>query len=299
MSSAGSRLLPTLAGLWGGRILWLAVGVAGALSIGDALDGRAAALRTTVAVGAWLLWGIGVVAIVVPSTLGLTVIRMVTAVACAAAVVSWASGAAPAVGGAFLACALVCGLLVGGAEFGQWCVQASAYGDEQRFLLRPPAAFLLPVTVAGLAWTAAVVAAPLLAASPRWAIGCLVGGAAVFLTWLLVPRFHALSRRWLVLVPAGVVVHDQVVLAETLMVPAPDVAGIDLARTGTDAADFTGPAAGHAIEVGMRSMITAVLAPTKAKPKGTALHVQSFIVAPTRPGAVLRAVADARRLTIG
>jgi hypothetical protein len=36
-------------------------------------------------------------------------------------------------------------------------------------------------------------------------------------------------------------------------------------------------------------MITALLVPTKAKPKGTALHVKSFIVAPTRPGAVIRA----------
>ena len=69
----------------------------------------------------------------------------------------------------FVACALICGLLVGGADFGQRCVQASAYGDEQRFLLRPPAAFLPPVAVAGLAWVAAVLAAPLLLA--RRALG--------------------------------------------------------------------------------------------------------------------------------
>ncbi|HEX2782244.1 MAG TPA: hypothetical protein VHN36_01565, partial [Ilumatobacteraceae bacterium] len=145
-----------------------------------------------------------------PSTLGLTVMRMVNAVACAAAAASWVAGAPAAPGGGFVACTLVCGLLIGGADFGQRCVQASAYGDEQRFLLRPPAAFLLPVTVAGISWVAAVLAAPLLLASGRWVVGGLAAIVASLLTWLLLPRFNTLSRRWLVLVPVGVVVHDQV-----------------------------------------------------------------------------------------
>ena len=104
-------------------------------------------------------------------------------------------------------------MLVGGADFGQQCVQASAYGDEQRFLLRPPAAFLPPVVVAGLVWVAAVLAAPLLLATGQWVVGVVAAVVAVALTWLLLPRFNALSRRWFVVVPAGVVVHDQVVLA--------------------------------------------------------------------------------------
>ena len=289
MSPVGSRLLAALTGLWGPRFLWLAVGVAGVWSIGDAVDGRSQAVRVTVTVAAWLAWGIGVVALVVPSPLGLTVMRMLCALACGAAIVSWVGGASPASGGAFIACTLVCAVLVGGAGFGQCCVQASAYGDEQRFLLRPPAAFVIPVAVAGLIWCAAVLAAPLLLAAAQWIIGGLLAILAVLLTWLFLPRFNTLSRRWLVLVPAGVVVHDQVVLAETLMISRADVVAIDLALAGTEAADFTGPASGHAVEIGLRAMVTALLAPTKTSPRGTALHVQSFLVAPTRPGAVLRA----------
>ena len=83
--------------------------------------------------------------------------------------------------------------------------------------------------------------------------------------------------------------HDRVVFAETLMVPRLDLVGIELALAGTEAADFTGPATGHAIEISMRLMSTVLLAPTTTAPRGTALHVKSFIVAPTRPGAVLRA----------
>ena len=292
MHSTGSRLLAALTELWGPRIFWLAVAVAGAWSIGGTLDGRSTAVRTTVTIGAWLVWGIGVVALVVPSALGLTVMRMVSALGCGAAALSWIAGASPIRGALFVACALVCSVLVGGADFGQQCVQASAYGDEQRFLLRPPAAFLPPIAVAGLAWVAAVLAAPLLLASRQWIVGIVVAIVAVLLTMLLLPRFNALARRWLVFVPAGLVVHDQVVLGETLMVPRAELDGIDLALAGTEAADFTGPAAGHAVEIRLRSMGNALLAPTKAAPRGVALHMQSFIVAPTRPGLALQAFHD-------
>lgn len=140
-------------------------------SIGDAVDGRSAGLRAAVVVVALLAWGIGVVALVVPSPLGLTVMRMLSALSCGTAVISWIGGAAPAAGAAFVVCTLTCGVFIGGAGFGQQCVQASAYGDERRFLLRPPAAFLLPVGIAGLIWVAAVLAAPLLLGSKQWLVG--------------------------------------------------------------------------------------------------------------------------------
>jgi hypothetical protein len=289
MHFAASRLLPALTGLWGPRIFWIAVGVGGAWSIGDALDGRSTAVHTTVMIGAWLVWGIGVVALVVPSTLGLTVMRMISALSCGTAALSWIAGAAPIRGAVFVAGALVCGFLIGGADFGQQCVQASAYGDEQRFLLRPPAAFLPPIALAGLVWMVAVLAVPLLLACGRWITGIPAAIVAALLTMLLLPRFTSLAQRWLVFVPAGIVVHDQVVLGETLMVPRAEFLDIALALAGTEAADFTGPAAGHAVEIRLRSMGNALLAPTKTAPRGVALHMQSFIVAPTRPGLVLKA----------
>lgn len=294
MRSISSRLFAAVSGLWWPRILWIVVAVTGAWAIGGTVDDRSAGSRVTIVIVAWLAWGVGVVALVVPSPLALTVMRMLSALACAAAVVTWVGGAPPAAGAGFVIGAALCGLFVGGAGFGQRCVQASAYGDEHRFLLRPPAAFLLPVGLAGLIWVAAVLAAPLLLGSRRWLIGGVVALVAATLSRLLLPRFNTLARRWLVLVPAGLVVHDQVVLAETLMVARPNVVRIDLALADTEAADLTGPAGGHAVEIGLRSMVTATLAPTKAAPRGTALHLQSFIVAPTRPGAVLLAARGMR-----
>jgi hypothetical protein len=116
--------------------------------------------------------------------------------------------------------------------------------------------------------------------------------------WFLGRRFHVLSRRWLVLVPAGLVIHDQLVLAETAMLPRASLASLGLALADTQAADLTGPAAGHAVEVALVDATTVVLAATRAKPGGTALHVRSLLVAPSRPGRLLQ-VAAADHLPVG
>jgi hypothetical protein len=93
-------------------------------------------------------------------------------------------------------------------------------------------------------------------------------------------------------VPAGVVIHDHVVLAETVMFARRAIDSIGLALAGTEAADLTGPAAGHAVEVALREPETVVLAPTRVKPNGTALHVRAVLVAPSRPGRALAVVRE-------
>jgi len=110
-------------------------------------------------------------------------------------------------------------------------------------------------------------------------------------------RLHRFACRWLVTVPAGVVVHDPVVLGETLMVLRPNVEHARLALVDTAAADLTGPAAGHAIEITMHEMVQVLFAATKARSKGTAIHAQAVLVAPSRPGRALRALAERKILT--
>jgi hypothetical protein len=273
--------------LWPARVLWLAVAAAGLWSIDGALDDRSDLLAWCVTLPSWLLWGAGVVALMVPSVTGLTVLRMISALAVVTAVTSWIGGADSAAGAAFVVATILFAIVVATGEFGQACVQASAYGDEVRFPLRPPAALLVPVALAAIVWCASMVAAPLLLGSRRWIVGGIVGAVAIALTAFVFPRFHAMTRRWVVLVPAGIVLHDHVVLAETLMVPRRQVLGVNLALAATEAADLTGPAAGHAVEIALTEMVTATLAPTKREPRGTALHLGAFLVAPTRPGAFL------------
>src|SRR3954453_5707859 len=93
MSSSRSSLLLAVTGVGGPRIAGLVVAVAGIWAIGDALDGRSSAVRATVTAGAWLAWGMGLVALMVTWTLGLTTARMAAALAICASVVSWIAGA--------------------------------------------------------------------------------------------------------------------------------------------------------------------------------------------------------------
>ena len=128
-------------------------------------------------------------------------------------------------------------------------------------------------------------------------IAAVVAIVAVAATVLLGPRWHKMSRRWLVLVPAGLVVHDPVVLADTLMVRTDQLLGMGLARTDTVAADLTGPASGYAVQVDTSESVSTVFAFTPQEPNGKAIHMTGFLVAPTRPGEALR-LASLRRIPI-
>jgi hypothetical protein len=287
-SPAPSRSTGTIV-VWLARIVWLVAAVLGGSAIGDALAGHSRAVQLTGTIGAWLGWAAVAVALVVPSTVSLTIVRSVVPASVVVAVVA-AVGDAGATGAAVcIGATVVAAALVGSAEFGEVFAQGSAYGHERRFVLRPPVAYLLPVIVTWCLLCTAAVSAPLLLAARSWWIGVPLALVAIAGAWFLGRRFHVLSRRWLVLVPAGMVVHDQLVLAETFMMQQSAIESIGLALADTQAADLTGPAAGHAVEVTLRTMTTVVLAPTRAKPNGTALHVRAFLVTPTRPGRFLRA----------
>lgn len=280
------------------RILWAALAVVGAIAVQGAADGRTPAAGTVAAVAWWVAVGVVVVALAVPGALGLAVVRMVaplTVVASACALVL----DAPAVkGGAMAALAVLTTALALSAETGEAVVQGAAYGEEVRLPLRPPAAVLPAVAASWLVWATAVTGAVLLLAAGRWVDGGAVAVVAAAATWWVLRGAARLCRRWLVLVPVGVVVHDPVVLAETLMVQRTNLSVVRLALADTQAADLTGPCGGHATEVCVRDMELAVLQPAPGRPKGGAIHVQSFLVAPSRPGRALRAMAD-RGLPVG
>jgi hypothetical protein len=275
------------------RVLWVALAVVIGFAIASAGDDHTKAAAFVSATGWWLVVAVVVVALVVPSALGLTVVRMIAPFTVVIAITALALGASTVIGAIAVALSAVVALLAMSGEVGEAMVQGSAYGNEHRLPLRPPAALLLPVVVSWLVWASAVMAAALLLSAQAWLGGILATSLAMCLTWLLGTRSHRLSIRWLVLVPAGVVVHDPVVMGETLMVPKANLEVARLALADTQAADLTGPAAGVALDIAVREMVLAVFAPTRTQPKGRAIHVQSFLVAPSRPGRALQALAAA------
>jgi hypothetical protein len=277
--------------LWVLRALWLATSVTVAVALSGGLDGRSDAVRVTALGLWWVVWAATLLALLVASTAGLTAARLLVPFGLLTALAAWVAGAEVALAAAATALTAASVLVALSADVGESMVQASAYGSERRFPLRPPASWLAPVLLAWVVAAATMTAGPLLLAARQWLAGGLVSLAAAACAVALPPRFHQLSRRWLVIVPAGLVIHDRVALAETLMVRHHDVAAIGLAGHDSGAADLTGPTWGVPLELELRDLVTVVRAPTRDAPRGSAIHARAVLVAPSRPGHVLRALA--------
>lgn len=280
--------------VWLARATWALLPVGAGPALGHALADASRPVQLTGSIGAWAAWGVGLAASLVPTTVSLTVWRLLAPGPLAALVVATlhrADGAASAVA---LAHALLVLALVLAGEVGEVFVQGSAYGAERRFPLRAPGPLVVgPLPLGwGLA-AAALLAGPLGLAARQWWWAAPVTALGAAWAYLFARRCHRLARRFLVFVPAGFVVHDHLVLAETALVRTDEVRGMRLAPADTEAADATGKALGPAVEVHVTDA-KIVLAGTLGKPGGTGLHVRSLLVSPTRPGRVL-AHAEERR----
>lgn len=273
---------------WLARLLWLVAAVIPNDLI-DSLPQNSTALRFTLAAEFWVLWATVTIALWVYHPLSLTAARCLAPVITAYLFGGVATTDTVAMAIASATCALLTCLIIFNADYGATHVQAGAYGDESRFLLRVPVPLILPVGIAYLLLIATVVFTPLWIADQRWALGGagLVAGAV--LLWKIAPRMYQLSRRWLVFVPAGVVVHDPTLLNEVLLLRRHEVASIALAPADTQAIDITGFTRGVPLEVQLREMTDVRLTPFASRLLKTtdALHVRAFLVAPSRPARVL------------
>jgi hypothetical protein len=176
-------------------------------------------------------------------------------------------------------------------------VDGSSYGDERRFALRSPPGIL--VAAAPIAWVLAVVvpaAAALLLAAEVWAAGAvaaLVGAAGIRLG---VPALHRLSRRWLVLVPAGLVVHDHLALADPVLLRRATVRELGPAPAGPPAegvVDLTCGAGGLVVRLGLAQVVDLPVAVGQGRRRTVATSpAAALLVAPGRPGAFLTVAGE-------
>jgi hypothetical protein len=273
--------------VWAARALWVSLPVSVGWALGDALNERSTSVRVTALTGAWALWAVGLVALLVPTTVSLTAARLLAPGAPAAAVASLLAGARAVTGGLAVAHALAAAAAVFSAEFGQRFVQGSAYGDEARFPLRPPGLYAAgPMPAAWAVLAGSLGTGPLLLAARQWLPGVLLTAVGLALAVPLARRFHRLARRWLVVVPAGVVVHDEVALAETALFRRAELAGVGLAPAGTTATDLTVRALGLALQIDLVApAAVAVNGTVRSAP--TTATVTAVLVTASRPGRVL------------
>jgi hypothetical protein len=213
---------------WLLRVAWATLPLSSGNAAAAALRGWDTAPSVVAAVLLWSLWTVVLAATVVPRPVTFTITRVGTPLAVAAALLAALTGR-PSASAAFAAvvATIVCWVLAALPWWGCACAQGAAYGDEERFPLKvPPALFIgiLPFALAVIGLGIAL--GPLLIADGRWIVGAIVlvlGAPAAAVTGRLV---HVFARRWLVLVPAGLVIADPMTLADPVLFMRPRIDAI-------------------------------------------------------------------------
>ncbi len=291
-----SRPVPDLRP-WPARVTWLALPFALSPALTDAFAAHSHDVRWTAAALLWSGWTLTLVALLVPRTASLTALRVSAPVVLAAA--SWAAWAGRPVDVANVV-ALAAAALAVAAAFspltGDVFVDGSSYGPERRMALRAPTALLLgPMPIAWVAGVAGAVSGPLLLAAHRWGAGAIGVAVGAPLVWLTMRSLHQLSRRWIVFVPTGMVLHDPVGQPEPTLFLRRSVRRLGPAPAGTEALDLTQGAFGLALQLDLAEPTEMVVPLGRSTTETVA--VDSLLFTPTRPAALLDE-ARARRIPV-
>ncbi|MDG2114914.1 MAG: hypothetical protein P8N02_20175 [Actinomycetota bacterium] len=281
--------------LWLTRLAWVTLPLTTGAVMEDALSDAATPSQLVCALGAWTLWALTLVGIFVRRPWGLTAARILGPVPLLIAIIAaFASNTSVP--------AIVHGVLVWGAialaETGADIVDGLSYGDERRLPLKVPfGLFLGPVQVVWVSMVAGSAAGPLLLAARQWIPGAILSIIGLPLAWLGMRSFHQLSRRWIVFVPNGFVIHDLMATREPFLLRRQDVlsigpadAEIDLTEEGL--IDVSQNALGLVLEVRLDGDIEVV---PRSRGVSQVRIADRILFSPARPGAAL---AEARNRRI-
>ena len=275
--------------VWVARVAWLAVALTpGALSMpgssrGAMLEGGDTA-QLAALIMLWLAWVVVAFGVIVLHPLSLAAVRWFAPML--AVHLAWnlsASNETIAVRSLAAVSAGITLAVVFRAEYSARHVQAAAYGHERRHLLKPPVAVILP---SGIVWLSAVVFAAVALQSHEVAVVLPATTASVAVATFGWWRVAVLARRWLVLVPAGIALHDPLMLRDTFMVRRHDLRSVTTTSSikTLDSLDLTGTTWGDNLTLTLSHPHDVSLSPFGARMTGTLdrVHVQSLRVAPSR-----------------
>jgi hypothetical protein len=233
---------------------------------------------------AWILWAVVAIGTWIHHPISLTTIRCLAPIVVFYSVVYALSESLSSLNIAVVTCGIISLMLMFTADYGSAHVQAGAYGNERRFLLRIPAPVVLPTLITWALFATVLVVLENAAQSENYVLGIPLLLALIAMSWKFAPQMHRLSKRWLVRVPAGWVVHDDLLLAENLLVRSHNLVAINFALADSEALDLSGMTRGVPIQISLREMTDVRLSQLGARLLKTmdVLHVQAFLVATTR-----------------
>jgi hypothetical protein len=285
--------------VWVLRVLWVTLPLSAGAAATDVLDGWRDAPAIVAAALLWLVWGIGTVALLAPRPQGLTALRAAAPAFATLAIVATAAGGANglAAAGAVVATSATAAL-VAVPDVAVAAANGISYGDEQRFPLRvPPLLFLAPIPVVWMSVVGGLAGGPLLLAD-----GEIAWGAVAFVLGIPVVAFgaralHGLSRRWLILVPAGVVILDPMTLAEPVLFVRRQVRRLRPlaanARVHDDALDLRLGATRGSVVVELADA-TDLLRARRGRRGGTTVQASTIVIAVVQRAHVLQRAAQRR-----
>lgn len=280
--------------IWLLRVVWVSMPFAAGPALAAALDGRSNPVRSTASVALWAGWAVVVVATLVLHPIALTTLRLGVPAALAGVAAAAAAGEPSALA---VAVAGIATVVAFSATVGQAFVDGPAYANERRFPLKVPAPLIAgPLAVSWAIVVGGPTAGVLLVAAGRTGAGVVVLIAAIPMAVVLFRALYGLARRWVVFVPAGLVIHDPMTLADPVLFRRQSISSLRPSpQSAEDVLDLTHRASGLGLVLELSEPAIVALVRPGRRQTAEEKAVRRIRFAPTRPGAVL-AEAAARRI---
>jgi hypothetical protein len=279
-------------------VAWASLVITAGPAAADAVDSWSSAPRAVASILLWAMWGAVLLASLAPRPLGLTVLRVAAPVAVVLALAASAS-AGPVKGLLAVAGAVVAAAPAFTPAVGYRFVNGAAYGEERRYPLRvPPPLLLGPVPLAVALIAAGVLTGPLLVADEHYVAGVVTLVVAVPVVRTAGRSLYALSQRWAVLVPAGIVLKDPLTLVDPVLFPRERIASLRPLPFPTAPADDIldlrlGAAAGSLV---LELTDEAPLYRTQGRARGgEAVKARRLTFSPRQPEALLAEAATRKK----
>ncbi len=272
-------------------VLWATLPFTLGALIAEALADAGGPFRSVASIGAWVWWFAALLAMTISRPVALTVAR----IAVPASLVAGAWAAIDAEDTTLtilgLANAALASIAVFLPDVGDRFADGISYGDERRFLLRPPGPVLvLAGPLAGMVTIAGVSIGPLLLADERWILGGIITALGFGAAYRGFTTLNQLTRRFLVFVPNGFVIHDTSVMPEPVLFTTREVTGLAPAVADTMAKDLTAQALGLALELTLAEATELTFVTGRASSEDET--IRSLLISPTRPAAVMRVALE-------
>ena len=274
-------------------VAWLTMPLTAGAALPSLLRGASAPGKVASWTMAGIAYGAGVMALLRPGGGALAVLRLAATGALVWVGVPGVGALDAAPGGALLGLLVLVAGLAWSAPVAQASADASAYPGERRFALAMPPGLQWVVGPLAAAVTVSGVVAPVLLGagalgSSRPLAAVLVGVPGVLVAFVGAGATMRLARRWLVLVPSGVVLHDPALLHDTYRLSPDEVGAVALTAPGwrrrlasSGVLDATGGAS-KALWIGLTTAMGAPgTRPGVRRPDGPVEHI---FCAPWRRG---------------